>query len=71
MVGGTHLDRRVGRCFAPYLFNPCKLIDKFNNFLLYCYAKYWYGYKYLVYISMNQISYNNNEMDISTLYTLV
>ena len=31
-------DGGVGRCLAPYLFNPCKLIDKYQNLLLYCYA---------------------------------
>jgi hypothetical protein len=26
----------LGRCIAPYLFNLCKLIDKFYNLLFYC-----------------------------------
>ena len=25
------------RCIAPYLFNLCKLIDKFQNLLFYCF----------------------------------
>jgi hypothetical protein len=39
-VGKTCLDGGAGRCLRPCLFNPCKLIDKFQNLLLYFYAKY-------------------------------
>jgi hypothetical protein len=34
MVGMTYWNGEAGRCLTPYLFNLCKLIDKFQNLLL-------------------------------------
>jgi hypothetical protein len=43
------------RCIAPYLFNLCKLINKFQNLLFYCFDKYWNEYEYIAYIDMYQL----------------
>ena len=45
----------LGRCIVPYLFNLCKLIDKFQNLLFYCFDKYWNEYEYLAYIGIDQL----------------
>ena len=54
-VEGTQSVRETGRCISPYLFNLCKLIDKFQNLLFYLFNKYWNEYEYLVYIDVYQL----------------
>jgi hypothetical protein len=50
VVKGTRWVGETGRCIVPCLFNLCKLIDKFQNLLFYCFDKYWNEYEYLAYI---------------------
>jgi len=54
-VEGTQSVGETGRCIAPCLFNLCKLIDKFQNLLFYCFDKYWNEYEYLAYIDVYQL----------------
>jgi hypothetical protein len=37
VVKETRSVGEIGRCIAPCLFNLCKLIDKFQNLLFYCF----------------------------------
>jgi hypothetical protein len=54
-VEKTQSVEETGRCTAPCLFNLCKLIDKFQNLLFYCFDKYLNEYEYLAYIDVYQL----------------
>jgi hypothetical protein len=54
-VNGTRSVGEIGRCITPCLFILCKLIDKFQNLLFYCFDKYLNEYEYLVYIDVYQL----------------
>jgi hypothetical protein len=54
-VEGTQSIGETGRYIAPCLFNLCKLIDKFQNLLFYCFDKYWNDYEYLAHIDVYQL----------------
>ena len=54
-VEGTQSVGETCKCIASCLFNLCKLIDKFQNLLFYCFDKYWNEYDYLAYIDMYQL----------------
>ena len=54
-VEGTQTIGETGKYIKPCLFNLCKLINKFQNLLFYCFDKYWNEYEYLIYIDVYQL----------------
>jgi hypothetical protein len=55
LVERTWSVKETSRCITPYLLNLCKLIDKFQNLIFYCFDKYWNEYEYLVYFDVYQL----------------